>query len=390
MFDLYYPKKCIFGVGTFLQMGKEASSFGKKALLVTGRGPTRRAGIVDKAIEILKSEGIELVLFDGVEGEPSTDVVDIACELIRGEGCELVIGVGGGSPIDVAKAAASVAAHDGKTSDFLLGRRSIVREGYPFIAVPTTAGTGAEVTRNSVLIDKGMRVKRSLRDPRMMAKVVIVDPELTISMSPFVTASSGMDALTQAIEAYVSRRSNPVSDSLAIKAISLISSYLPRAYKVGSDISAREKVMLGSFMTGLAFSNASLGAVHGLAHPIGAQFGVPHGIACAILLPYVMRYNIPAVPKRYAEIARAMGIEEGDDLSLAQKAVDKVFELLDMLEIPKGLSHYGFREEDIPGIIKDATGTSMESNPRQTTPEDLYEILRDAIYLDRRCRDGRG
>jgi alcohol dehydrogenase class IV len=379
-FNLCFPKKCIFGIGTFAQLGKEAKEFGRRAVLVTGRGSTKRAGIVDRAIELLSSEGIEPILFDGVEGEPSTDVVDMACDLIRERGCDLVIGVGGGSPIDVAKAAAAVAAHDGRTSDFLLGRKAIVKEGYPFIAVPTTAGTGAEVTRNSVLIEKGMRVKRSLRDPRMMAKVAIVDPELTVSMPPSVTASSGMDALTHAIEAYVSKASNPISDALAIRAIPLISSYLPRAYEDGSDLHAREMVMLGSFMTGLAFANASLGAVHGLAHPIGAQFGVPHGIACAILLPHVMRYNIPAVPGKYADIARAMGVDEDiDDLSLAHKAVDKVFELLDLLGIHRSFSAYGIEEEDIPGIIRDATGTSMESNPRPTTPDELYGILKDAI-----------
>lgn len=374
MFELRYPTRSIFGRGVFERLGEEAAAFGGKALLVTGRRAMRKSGALDKAVELMRSSGVQVVTFPEVEQEPSTETVDRAVWLIREEGCRLVVGLGGGSAIDVAKAAACLAVHEGSTSEYLAGQKRIEREGLPFIAIPTTAGTGAESTNNSVLIDKSKGIKRSIRSPLMLAKLSIVDPLLTVSMPPHVTASSGMDALTQAIESYVSLASNPVSDALAIRAIGYISRYLPRAYEEGGDLEAREKVMLGSFMTGLSFSNASLGAVHGLAHPIGARFGIPHGIACAILLPHVMRFNLEARREKYAEIAAAMGAEPK-----AEKAVEKVEELLMRLNIPKGLSHFGVKKEDLGKIVRDAGGRSLSNNPRPASEEDLLNILLDAL-----------
>ena len=374
VFELRYPTRSIFGRGVFERLGEEAAAFGKKALLVTGRRAMKEAGTLDKAVELMRDNGVEVAVFSEVEPEPSTETVDRAVRLIREEGCQLVVGLGGGSAIDVAKAAACLAVHEGSTSEYLAGERKIEREGLPFIAIPTTAGTGAESTNNSVLIDKSRGIKKSIRSPLMLAKLSIVDPLLTVTMPPRVTAASGMDALTQAIESYVSLASNPVSDALAIRAIGYISRYLPKAYENGGDLEAREMVMLGSFMTGLSFSNASLGAVHGLAHPIGAHFGIPHGVACAILLPHVMRFNLGVRREKYAEIAAAMGAEPK-----AEKAVEKVEELLETLNIPKGLSHFGVKKEDLEKVVRDAGGRSLSNNPRPASEEDLLNILLEAL-----------
>ncbi|HID56081.1 TPA: iron-containing alcohol dehydrogenase [Candidatus Poribacteria bacterium] len=374
MFELRYPSRLIFGNGCFDRLGEVAAEFGRKALLVTGRRAMRESGTLDKALKLLRESNVKTAIFDKVEPEPSTDTVDEGVRIAKEQGCDLVVGIGGGSAMDAAKAIACLVRNEGSASEHQRGIRRIEREGLPFIAVPTTAGTGAEVTKNAVLIDKSRNVKASIRSPLMLAKVALVDPLLTLSAPPRVTAGSGMDALTQAIESYVSLASNPISDALAIRAISYIYDFLPRAFESGDDVEAREKVMLGSFMTGLSFANASLGAVHGLAHPIGAHFGVPHGIACAILLPHVMRFNLDVRREKYAEIAAAMGAEPDPETS-----IEKVEELMARLDLPRGLSHFGVKEEELEKVAGDAGGSSLNNNPNPTTKEDLIEILRNAL-----------
>lgn len=374
MFELRYPSRLIFGNGCFDRLGEVAAEFGRKALLVTGRRAMRESGTLDKALKLLRESNVKTAIFDKVEPEPSTDTVDEGVRIAKEQGCDLVVGIGGGSAMDAAKAIACLVRNEGSASEHQRGIRRIEREGLPFIAVPTTAGTGAEVTKNAVLIDKSRNVKASIRSPLMLAKVALVDPLLTLSAPPRVTAGSGMDALTQAIESYVSLASNPISDALAIRAISYIYDFLPRAFESGDDVEAREKVMLGSFMTGLSFANASLGAVHGLAHPIGAHFGIPHGIACAILLPHVMRFNLDVRREKYAEIAAAMGAEPDPETS-----IEKVEELMARLDLPRGLSHFGVKEEELEKVAGDAGGSSLNNNPNPTTKEDLIEILRNAL-----------
>jgi len=374
MFELRYPSRLIFGNGCFNRLGEMAAEFGRRALLVTGRRAMRESGTLDKALKLLREFNIEVVVFDRVEPEPSTDTVDEGVRVVRAERCDLVVGIGGGSAMDVAKAIACLVRNEGSASEYQQGMRKIEREGLPFIAVPTTAGTGAEVTKNAVLIDRSRGVKASIRSPLMLAKIALIDPLLTVSAPPRVTAGSGMDALTQAIESYVSLASNPVSDALAIRAIKYIYNFLPRAFESGDDIEAREKVMLGSFMTGLSFANASLGAVHGFAHPIGAHFGIPHGIACAILLPHVMRFNLDVRKEKYAEIAATMGAEP-----VPEMAIERVKELSLRLELPQRLSHFGIEKGELEKVARDARGSSLNNNPRPATREDLIEILHAAL-----------
>jgi len=372
MFTLMYPTKIIFGQGTFAQSGKEVSPCGKRALLVSGRFAMRKAGILDKACSFIRSAGVEVCLFDQVEPEPSLDTVDRGVGLVRERNCEVIVGLGGGSAIDAAKAIASMACQDGRVWEYHKGRQ-VEKEGLPFMAIPTTAGTGAEITNNAVLTDKERMVKKSIRSPYMIARLALIDPELTLSVPPRVTAYTGMDALTQAIESYLSLASNPISDTLALHAIELIFHNLPQAVEDGQNIEVREKLALGSLLSGMSFSNSGLGAVHGLAHPIGAHFGVPHGLACAVLLPYVMEFNLSARYEKFGQIAKKI------KASRAEEVVAKTRQLLNEIGIPGTFADYGISEADFPVIIAESRGHSMSKNPRDLRDEDLREILKNLI-----------
>ncbi len=382
IFEMRFPTKIVFGQDCVQQIGAEACGYGDRALLVTGRSAMRKAGIVDKITELLKASGFkEVHVYDQVEHDPSTETVDRGAELAREWQDDVVIGIGGGSALDAAKAIACMVKNEGPVTEYQSGRE-IEQPGLPFIAVPTTAGTGAEITKNAVLTDREKEIKQSVRSPFMIAKVAIVDPLLTVTMPPDVTASTGMDALTQAIESYVTLASNPISDTLALRAISLISQNLVRAFADGSDVEARENMALGSLMSAMAFANSSLGAVHGLAHPIGGLFGVPHGVVCALLLPYVMEYNVPARTAKYAQIAETMGMDISGakaERDAAHKAVAAVRELVSQLQLPQHLRDVGIFQYDIISIAGAASGSSLNNNPRPTTPASLQEILSTAL-----------
>jgi alcohol dehydrogenase class IV len=378
-FTLRFPTEIIFGRDCIDQIGKKTREYGSKVFLVTGRSAMKKSGITDKIIESLKKSSIkDIYLYDQAEHDPSVKTVDDGVKLAKDGRYDVVIGVGGGSSMDTAKTIASLVKNDGSAADYQSGKE-IINIGLPFIAVPTTAGTGAEITNNSVITDTENKIKQSIRSPFMIAKVAIVDPMLTVSMPPNVTASSGMDALTQAIENYVSLTTNPFSDTLALKAITLISDNLVKAYKNGDDIEARENMALGSLFGAMAFANAKLGAVHGLAHPIGALFDVPHGIICALLLPYVMEYNLSVRAKKYAEIANAMGIKGKSDEETARKGIKTIREMLFVMNLPQRLSEFGIKEDDIPLIAKSGKGSSLDNNPRPATPEAMEEVLKSAL-----------
>ena len=382
MFELRFPTKIVFGQNAVDQVGEEARGYGDRAFLVTGRSAMRKAGITDKIVDLLKAAGIkEIHLYEQVEHDPSTETVDLGAKLARESRADAVIGIGGGSALDAAKAIACMVKNEGTAVEYQSGRE-IEQPGIPFIALPTTAGTGAEVTPNAVLTNKKKEIKQSVRSPHMIAKVAIVDPLLTITMPPSVTAATGMDALTQAIEAYVTLASNPVSDTLALRAVRLISHNLVSAFTDGNDVEAREGMALGSMMTAMAFANAKLGAVHGLAHPIGALFDVPHGVACALLLPYVMEYNLSAKVARYAQIAKAMGQNTSEARSkkdAARMAADAIRTMLSQLQLPQHLRDVGIFQYDIITIAGAAGGSSLSNNPRPTTPASLQEILSVAL-----------
>ncbi|NPV85039.1 MAG: iron-containing alcohol dehydrogenase [Anaerolineae bacterium] len=382
-FDFAAPKRIIFGNGTVAEIGPIASQLGSKAFLATSAGR-----INQKVIEpLLEREGVAWHVFV-VDGEPTIDLVQEGVAQAKRNGCDFVIGYGGGSAIDTGKAVSAMMTNPGTLLDYLevVGKNQpLVFQAAPFIAVPTTAGTGSEVTRNAVLSVPEKRFKVSLRSPLILASVAIVDPELTYSMPPNVTASTGLDALTQVIEPYVSLKASPMTDMFCREGIQRISRSVVRAYQNGSDVLAREDMAWGSLLGGLSLANAGLGAVHGFAAPIGGMFTAPHGAVCASLLPGVVRMNIRALRQRfpdskalirYDEIAQIMSQTEkakGDD------AVKFLQELNAALHIPR-LSDFGITPADVPQIVeKAAIASSMKANPIQLTAEELSEILFEAL-----------
>ena len=383
-FAFRMPPLVLVGTGAWRRVGVEARRLGgKKALIVSGQAMIK-AGFMAEMRKLLEAEGLESVLFDRVTEEPTTQHVEEGLRLLRDEGCDLVIGFGGGSPIDAGKAIAVMATNPGRISDYM-GADKLKAPKIPFIAVNTTAGTGSEVTGNTIITDTETDVKMLITDPLIIPDVAIDDPTLTLSCPPEVTASSGMDALTHAIEAYVSRRANPISDVLALPAIRRIAGNLRRAWERGDDLEARSEMTLAALEAGMAFSNSSVALVHGMARPIGAYFHIPHGLSNAMLLPYVMEFSIEGAPQRFADIAAAMGedVEGLSTVEAARRAVDAVMALKDDLRIPS-LSGAGVDAarllELAPKMAQDAIASgSPANNPRIASSEEIVELYKKAL-----------
>jgi alcohol dehydrogenase class IV len=381
-FEFATATRIIFGPGTLKEAGTMAKDLGRRALLVTGAHPQRA--------ELLKSmlagSGIASVFFP-ITGEPKTTDVQAGVACARGEGCDMVISFGGGSAIDGGKAIAAMLTNQGDLLDYLevIGKgRQLVQSPAPFMAIPTTAGTGTEVTRNSVLASPEHRVKVSLRSPLLLARVALIDPELTRDLPPALTASTGLDALTQLIEPYVCCRANPMTDALCLEGMKRAAHALPRAYENGRDAEARADMCVASLFSGFALANAGLGAVHGFAAPIGGHYPAPHGAVCAALLPQVMRLNLQALQarapqhdalRRYEEIARIL---TGNSLAAAEDGVQWVGNLCNTLKV-QPLRACGLTPEAFPFLVeKAAQASSMKANPLPLTTEELMEILRRA------------
>jgi alcohol dehydrogenase class IV len=382
-FEFATATRIIFGTGTLREVGPIAAEMGSRALVVTGRRPARAKPLLD----LLAAQGIESVTFS-VAGEPTTEVARLGTQRARDTDCDLVIGFGGGSALDTGKAVAALLTNGGDPGDYLevIGRgQPLTQPSAPYIAIPTTAGTGAEVTRNAVLFSPEHRVKVSLRSPLMLPRLALVDPDLTHSMPPEVTASTGLDALTQVMEPYVSNRANPLTDALCPEGMRRAARSLRRAYERGDDAAARQDMALASLCGGLALANAGLGAAHGFAGPIGGMFPAPHGAACASLLPHVMAVNVRALQerspesqalRRYDEIARILTRNER---ATADDGVAWVGELCQALRIPP-LAAYEVTPEDFPVLIeKAAVSSSMKGNPIVLTPDEMGEILKRAL-----------
>jgi len=372
--DMAFPRNVLFGCGIFGRLGSIAGRFGKKALLVCGRSALKKSGRLDEAMDLLIAEGIEVVLFEGVENDPSLDTCRRGIAVAREKGCDMVVGIGGGSALDAGKTIAVMIPQDDDISDYFHGKKEIPRPSLPFVAVPTTAGTGTECTPNAVLTDSEKGVKKSLRHESMMPDAALVDPELTLTCPPSVTAHCGMDALTQAIECYVSKAASPLSDALALRAVELLAGNLEKAFAEPANIEHREPVALGSLMTAMAFANARLGAVHGLAHPIGLHFHVPHGLVCAVLLPHVCEFNLPARREKFADIAKAVGAANAEDVPSV------LLELNRRLDIPPTLSGYGLTEAAFAvKVLPACRSGSMAANPRDASDEDLVGISKRIV-----------
>ena len=382
-FEFATATRILVGPGTLSQVGPIVGEMGSRALVVTGGTPSRAEPLVN----ILTKQGIGTAVFS-VAGEPTTEQIGLGTDGARREKCDLVIGFGGGSALDAGKAVAALLTNCGDPLDYLevIGRgKPLATPPMPYIAVPTTAGTGAEVTRNAVLASPEHRVKVSLRSPMMLPRLALVDPELTRSMSPEVTAGTGLDALTQVIEPYVCNRASPLTDALCREGMRRVARSLRRACEEGQDAAAREDMALVSLFGGLALANAGLGAVHGLAGPIGGMFPAPHGAVCARLLPYVVEVNLRALQerlpdsqalRRYAEVAQIL---TGIPGATAADGVSWLKEICDTLRIPT-LGAYGIAATDFPALIeKTAAASSTKANPVTLTADEMREILTRAL-----------
>jgi len=378
-FEFATATQIVFGPGTQGAAGKLARPWGRQALVVTGGTPARAKPL----LQILEAEGIATATFPVVH-EPSVTTVIEGLSAARACGAELIIGFGGGSVVDTAKAIAGLFTNPGEPLDYLevVGAgKPLLQPALPWMAIPTTAGTGAEVTRNAVIAVPERRVKVSLRSPHLLARIALVDPELTLDLPPAVTAATGMDALTQLLEAYVCNRANPMTDALCRESLPRVAKALLVAWRNPRDRAAREELSLGALWSGIALANAGLGAVHGFAGPIGGMFPAPHGAVCAALLAPVMAANIIALrgraPEhpglgRYGDIARWL---TGDPKANPEDGVGAIESLVATLQISK-LSAFGLGVDELPEIVAQAQrASSMKANPVVLTPVELAGIL---------------
>ncbi len=381
-FEFATATEVVFGRGSFESLAARVGSLGRRALVVTGSDPSR-SGVLER----LKEAGVTSTPFR-VSAEPTTGVASEGVGCARDADCDVVVGVGGGSVLDGAKAIAALLTNGGEPLDYLevIGAgRKIERASAPFVAVPTTSGTGSEVTRNAVLASPEHKVKVSLRSVLMLPRLALLDPALTLSVPPAVTASTGLDALTQVLEPFVSSRANPVTDALCRDGLSRAARSLQRAYEDGGDGDAREDMALVSLYGGMALANAGLGAVHGFAGPLGGMLGAPHGALCARLLPGVIAANIRALRERaagspvltrYAEVARLL---TGRPDAAPEDAAVWVGELGEALAVP-GLSAHGLGSADLEtAMAQSRKASSMKGNPIELTDTELHRILEDAL-----------
>lgn len=382
-FEFSTATQIIFGAGKAREIGVYAQNLGRRAMVVTGRSPER----ADIILNQLSEQRIGSIIFS-VPEEPTTDIALIGAQKARETSCDWVIGIGGGSVIDTGKVIAALLTNKGKLMDYLevIGKgKPIKKMPAPYVAVPTTAGTGAEVTRNSVLESPKHRVKVSMRSPLMLPRWAVVDPELTYTMPPPITASTGLDAFTQLLEAFVSNKANPLTDGICREGLRLAARALVRVFEDGSDTKAREEMSLASLFGGLALANAKLGAVHGIAGPLGGMFKAPHGAICGRLLPFVMERNIKALQMRepespsltrYQEVAQ---IVTGKKIAEPSDGINWVRNICSRLKLPP-LSEYKITEADFPLLVEKAqVASSMNGNPVQLIEKELVKILQQAL-----------
>ncbi len=382
-FEFSTAARIIFGPGASEQIPDLVAGCGPRAFLVLGSTPDRFRRVIDQVV----ARGVMCKSFL-VTGEPTTEIVQTAVRLAREAAADVVVAIGGGSVLDTGKAVAAMLTNEGDLLDYLevIGKgRPLRNPAAPCIAVPTTAGTGAEVTFNAVLGVPDQHVKVSIRSPLMVPRWAVVDPLLTHSMPPELTASTGLDALTQLIEAFVSNKANPLTDGVCREGLQRAGRSLRRAFEDGADANAREDMSLASLFSGMALANAKLGAVHGFAGPLGGMTDAPHGVICGKLLPVVCQANVralqdrtPASPAlaRFNEVGRLL---TGRDTARASDAVTWIQDLCHVLRLP-GLRRYGLSESDFPtAAAKARNASSMKGNPIELTDEELLSILRQAI-----------
>ena len=379
------PPSIQFGTGAIKNLGEHVTAFGgNKPLIVTDAG-VANAGIVSRALEPLKNAQIHSAIFDAVQPNPTDISVFAGLEVYRAEGCDVVIAVGGGSVMDAAKAIRILTTHEPPLENYYVdvgGIDRITSDLPALICIPTTAGTGSEVSQGSIITDTSGRTteghrKRAVGTPYNMASVALLDPELTVGMPPGLTAATGMDAVTHGVEAYVATRYHPIAEGVALQALKILGKNIRQAYHHGEDINARGEMLMASAMAAFSFQKG-LGAVHSLAHQLSTEADIPHGIANAILLPEVMAFNMPNVVDGYADIATALGVDTSgmSTAVAADAAIAEIRSLNEEFAIPKGLGIAGLKWERIPKIAKDAMLDHCHKfNPRPCTESDMQDLF---------------
>lgn len=377
----FIPAVNMMGIGSLDEaMGAIKNHGFRKALIVTDAG-LAKAGVADRVSQLLAQQDIESVLYDGAKPNPTVSNVENGLTLLKSSACDFVISLGGGSPHDCAKGIALCAANGGHISEYEGVDRS-ARPQLPLVAINTTAGTASEMTRFCIITDEARHVKMAIVDRNVTPLLSVNDPSLMAAMPKGLTAATGMDALTHAVEAYVSTAATPITDACALKAVELISANLRNAVANGSDMTARENMAYAQFLAGMAFNNASLGYVHAMAHQLGGFYDLPHGVCNAVLLPHVESFNASVCPERLRDVAKSMGVnvqgmspEQG-----AQAALAAIRTLSKDIGIPGGLGELGAKADDIPVLaanaLKDACGLT---NPRPADQQQIEEIFRSAF-----------
>ncbi|MEJ9228760.1 iron-containing alcohol dehydrogenase [Peribacillus butanolivorans] len=379
------PQTIIYGRQSFEKVGAEAALYGKKALIISDKVMSR-LGCVNQCCQYLHDNGVASAVYLGVDSEPTDQYVEESLELFEKESCDLIISLGGGSCIDTGKAIAVLATNGGYIGEYMGGRKIADKAAIPHIAIPTTAGTGSEATDATVITNTDDDVKMMIKQPNFMPLVAIVDPLLTVSSPPHITAATGVDALSHAVEAYLSKRSHPMTDTMALSAMRLIVENIENAYDDGDNIDAREKMSLGALQAGIAFSNSSVCLVHGMSRPIGALFHVPHGYSNAMLLPAVLEFSKEACMERLADLGRIFKTEY-KNLSIeraALVAIESVKALCQKLNIPN-LEGWGIEEEkfnlSVSKMARDAIDSgSPANNPRVPTKQELEELYHTCYH----------
>ena len=385
-YDFFAPRKIVFGWGRRAEVGALGKSLGDRALVVVGSKTLERAGVVGQMVDALGQAGIAADVIANIDREPEVSDVDQLVANIRsreagGSARSFLVAIGGGSAIDLAKAAGAVATN--RQSDTVLDFLEGVGRGFqvdaaplPLMAVPTTSGTGSEATKNAVISSYAPAFKKSIRSDQMVPNVVLVDPELTVSMPPQVTAWTGMDAITQLIESYVTKKAQPITKAIAIDGLRRAIPAIATAYRDGACRWAREQMSHAALLSGIALANSGLGLAHGVAAALGVHCRISHGLACAVMLPTAMTVNRSVCETAFRELAEAMtGRRFESDATGADVAVDTVRELCAIVDIPQSLSELGVRRDQIPELVTSSRGNSMNGNPKTVSDDELRALL---------------
>lgn len=386
-YEFFAPPRIVFGWGRRAEIGTLAATLGKRAFIVTGSRTLERSGQFSAICDALREAGIDAVHLASISHEPEVSDVDrVSADLAAhgpGDG-DLVIGLGGGSALDLAKAVAAMATNRQSSSvvDYLEGvgqGLKIANPPLPILAMPTTAGTGSEATKNAVISSYAPPFKKSLRSDLMVPRVVLVDPDLSVSVPPDVTAHTGMDAITQLIESYISRKAKPIPRALAIQGLRLAMPALAVATHDGTNRAAREAMAHAALLSGMALANSGLGLAHGVAAALGASCKTAHGLACAVMLPVALKVNRAACEPEIAALARGVGISKPSDTATVDTFIEQIEQLAASIGIPKRLGELGVDATQIPALVRGSRGNSMDGNPVQLTDEQLADLLRQLL-----------